>query len=145
MQSRRWNWPLWAGLVLSIAAFASYFTLFVRWPATRDVPWVNLLLFLVASTLLIAGARRAFVAPATLLRKILGVLVTAVGLAIFVFFGLAVFVGMKRLPVAKGAPAVGQKAPEFTLLDSNRKAVSLAQLARSSPRGVVLIFYRGYW
>jgi peroxiredoxin len=55
------------------------------------------------------------------------------------------FIGAKRVPASQHAPQVGQKAPDFTLLDSNRKPVSLSQLVASSPRGVILIFYRGYW
>ena len=39
-------------------------------------------------------------------------------------------------------PAVGQLAPDFTLVDQNGKQVSL-----SAARGhkAVLVFYRGYW
>jgi peroxiredoxin len=49
-----------------------------------------------------------------------------------------------------GAPQVGQQAPAFTLIDSNNKPVTLAQLLSERinnrpPRGVLLIFYRGYW
>ena len=37
-------------------------------------------------------------------------------------------------------------APDFVLLDISRKPVALAQLlAAPSNKGVVLIFYRGYW
>jgi peroxiredoxin len=54
------------------------------------------------------------------------------------------------LPESKGAPEVGRKAPEFTLTDQNGKNVSLTQLltepiGSTQPKGVVLIFYRGYW
>ena len=45
---------------------------------------------------------------------------------------------------------VGQKAPDFTLTDSNDKPVTLAQLLtepinNQPPKAVLLIFYRGYW
>jgi peroxiredoxin len=40
------------------------------------------------------------------------------------------------------APKVGQQAPDFTLVDQNRKPVSLAA-ARAHK--AVLVFYRGYW
>lgn len=45
MRKLRWNWPAWAGLLLSSLAFVSYFTVLVRFPVTRNVPWVNFLLF----------------------------------------------------------------------------------------------------
>jgi hypothetical protein len=34
----RWNWFAWAGFLLSILAFVSYFTVLVRFPATRQLP-----------------------------------------------------------------------------------------------------------
>jgi hypothetical protein len=44
--------------------------------------------------------------------------------------------------VAVRQPKIGQQAPLFTLLDQNRKHVSLAAAAGTK---VVLVFYRGYW
>ena len=54
---RRFNWPLWAGFLLTLFAAFSYFAFFVWFPITRDFPWANLLLFLLAAILLVvAGA-----------------------------------------------------------------------------------------
>jgi peroxiredoxin len=39
---------------------------------------------------------------------------------------------------------VGQKAPAFALPDTNNRTVALADVLSQS-RGVVLVFYRGYW
>lgn len=59
-----------------------------------------------------------------------------------------------QLPPSKHAPAVGQKAPEFVLPDSEGKPTKLLELlapARpadgQAPRApwVLLVFYRGYW
>jgi hypothetical protein len=138
MNERRWNWPLWTGFVLSVAAFFSYFFFFSRFPITRDIPWVNVLLFAVAMALLVAGVRRAR-------RKILAGIVAAVGAAVFVFFGFAVLVATKQIPASPGAPRVGQKAPDFAMVDTGGKTVTLSQLLSSSPRGVLLVFYRGFW
>ncbi len=49
MNIRRFNWPIWAGFLLSLIAFASYFFVFVWFPVTRDFPWANLLLFALAA------------------------------------------------------------------------------------------------
>jgi hypothetical protein len=138
MNPRSWNWALWSGLALSVFAFISYPTLFVRWPVTRDFPWVNLILFAIALALLYAGVRRA---P----RRVVPAITAFVGAAIFVLFIVSVFVLFKQMPTASNAPRVGSRAPNFTLLDENRRPVSLSQLVASSPRGVLLIFYRGYW
>jgi len=53
-----WNWPAWAGFPLSILAFVSYFTVLVRFPITRNVPWVNFLLFGAAALFLLTGLKR---------------------------------------------------------------------------------------
>jgi len=48
------------------------------------------------------------------------------------------------VPASVGAPRVGQKTPDFTLLDQNGKPVGLGDLLSNS-NGAVLIFYRGFW
>jgi ABC-type xylose transport system permease subunit len=133
----RFNWQLWLGLLLAIVAFVSYFGFFYRFPATRDVPWVSFALFLGSIALLISGWRRA---P----RKILASIVTLLGLFMAGAFTFLVTVGTKNLPLSASAPAVGRKAPDFTLPDMQGRQVSLANLLGQS-NGVVLIFYRGYW
>jgi len=137
MNNRRWNWPLWTGFALSLIAFFSYFAFFARLEITRDIPWASVLLFLLAMALLVAGFRRAQ-------RKILPGIVAGLGAAVFVVFGIAISVGSK-VPASPNAPKVGQKAPEFTLLDAQRRPVALSGLLASAPRGVVLVFYRGHW
>ena len=147
---RRFNWPLWLGFLLSVVTFFSYFALFVWYPVTRDFPWANLLLFLVAAVLLFLGLRRAFASDRRR-SKILGAIVTTLGVVVIAFFLFAFFVGGRALPASKGAPQVGQKVPGFKLTDSNGQAVSLNDLLwdplnnGTPPKGVLLVFYRGYW
>ncbi len=139
MNDRRLNWPLWTGLALSVIAVASYAVFFDRFPITRDVPWVSYLLFAAAVVLLIAGVRRA---PG---RKIVAIIVAVVGVGLAVFFVFGVTVG-SRVPTGANVPKVGEKAPDFTLTDANGKAVALAQLLGApATKGVLLVFYRGYW
>lgn len=152
MAKRKFNWPVWTGFLISLIAFASYFTLFVKFPVTRDFPWANLLLFAVALAFLALGIRRAFSRglPHPLRSKILGSTVAAIGVAVCVMFVVSIFVLGRDLPASNGAPKVGQHAPDFALIDSNSKPVTLAEL-RGAPvndkplKGVLLVFYRGYW
>ena len=138
--NQRWNWPLWSGFALSLVAFVTYFAFFLRFPVTRDFPLPSLILFAIAIVLLIVGLRRAQH------RRPLAWIVTVFGIAVAVFFCAAVFIATRQLPESKNAPAVGAKAPDFVLLDISRKPVALAQmLAAPSNKGVILIFYRGYW
>jgi hypothetical protein len=138
--NRRFNWQLWSGFAISVVAFATYFAFFLRFPVTRDFPLPSLILFAIAIVLLIIGLRRAE------RRRALAWIVTVLGIGIAAFFCFAVFIGSRQLPVSETAIAVGAKAPDFVLLDISRKPVALAQLlAAPSNKGVVLIFYRGYW
>lgn len=146
---RRFNWPLWLGFLLSVVTFFSYFAVFVWYPVTRDFPWANLLLFLVAAVLLFMGVRRAFTSDRRRSKIVAGIVAT-LGVVVMVFFLFAFFVGGRQLPASKGAPQVGQKAPDFTLPDTGGKAVSLKELLSTpingnAPKGVLLVFYRGYW
>jgi O-antigen ligase len=142
------NWvPLFA-LLLSIAAFMSNFAVFLRPPGERAIPLISLVLAGVALVLLIAGVRRAF---AQNRGKILSSILAVVTLLLCGVTGFAYF-GARQLPRSAGAPKIGEKAPDFTLMDSTGKPVSLAQLLGSAPsassakpKAVLLIFYRGYW
>jgi len=147
---RRWNWPLWAGFALNVLAFFSYFLVFAQFPLTRNFPWANLLLFVLAEVLLAMGVLRAFGQSQVYRGKITGPILSALSALILAGFVFTVFVLARRLPVSSNAPRVGTKAPEFTLLDTSNKPVSLAELLATpqngtAPKGVLLVFYRGYW
>lgn len=149
---RRLNWPLWAGFLLTVVAVITFFAVLVWIPATRNFPSVTLLLFLISAVLLFVGLRRAFSANLArpLRAKIGAVVMTSFSALLIAAFIFAFFVAARWLPASTGAPQVGQRAPEFTLADTSGKSVSLAQLLSTpingnAPKGVLLIFYRGYW
>lgn len=148
MSTRGVNWPLWSALLVTPVAFLSYPLVFERWPVTRDVPWVNLLLFGLAAFLLASGLRRAFV-PGRMrwLRMTSGVAAAAFCVVVFANFALAVFVRARNLPASTRAPGVGERAPDFTLPDERGSPVSLAALLSSAaaagtprPKGLLVVF-----
>jgi hypothetical protein len=150
MKIKRINWPIWAGLLMTLIAFVSYFLVFVWFPVTRDFPWANLLLFAVSAVLLFVGIRRAFAGNMPGRSKVAGIIVVTLSVVICGFFIFATLVMSRWIPAARGAPQVGQKAPDFTLTDTNRKTVALGELLSTpikgkAAKGVLLIFYRGYW
>ena len=150
MHPKRFNWPLLTGFLLSLFAFISYFLIFVWFPTTRDFPWANLLLFVGATALLLLGLRRAFTEKRRKRSKIFASIITTFGVLVFALFAFNFFVFARWIPPSKGAPQVGQKAPDFTLNDTNHKQVSLTELLSipingKAPKGVLLVFYRGYW
>lgn len=171
---KKFNWQIWTGLILSVIAFLSYPLFFVRFAVTRDFPWAPLLLFAVAMIFVALGLRRAWSRRKAedesklrfFVRRTIPTIVGAISVLIVGLFVFGVFVFARWLPASQGAPRVGQKAPEFTLTDTNGKTVALADLlsspinvntgtavapprseggAQTSPKGVLLIFYRGYW
>jgi uncharacterized BrkB/YihY/UPF0761 family membrane protein len=152
MNIKRLNWPLWTGFVLTLAAFLTYFFIFVWFPFTRDFPWANLVMFLVAGVLLFMGLRRGFASdrPHPTRSKIVSSIVSVFSLVVFALFVFTIFVIGTRIPASKGAPQVGQRVPDFSLPDTSGKQVSLNELLTtpingSAPKGVLLVFYRGYW
>jgi hypothetical protein len=147
---RRPNAPLWLGFLIVIFAFLSYIPIFAKYPVTRDMPWANFLFFALGLLLLFAGLRRAFAQSNLYRGKIAGPILTTLSVAALGFFCLMIFSLGKRLPPSAQAPKVGQKAPDFALADTSGHTVSLASLLSTSDpshptKGVVLIFYRGYW
>jgi len=147
---KKLNWPIWLGLLLSFFAFFSYPLFFVNWASTRDLPWANLILFAIADIFIVIGLRRAFAPGRRVISKIVGAIVAMLSGLVLVGFIFVAFIASRQLPASANAPQVGQKAPEFALPDSNNKTVSLAEvlsqpISGQKPKGVLLIFYRGYW
>ena len=147
---KRLNWQIWTGFVLSLVAAFSYAFVFVRWPITREFPWANFIIFAIAFVLLFFGLRRAFKPDKRIVSRVFSVLAAAFGVFMLAALLFLIYVMGSWLPASTGAPQVGYKAPDFTLTDPNNKPVSLAQLLTEPlnnrpPKGVLLIFYRGYW
>ena len=150
----RVNLFLWAGFLITLAAFLSYYLLFVRLPQTRDFPWVNWFLFVVGLHFIVVGLRRAFRRPQEYRGRVGGSIVAVLAVLIIGLFGIFNLYLSKQLPHSSEAPRVGQKAPNFALPDRNDNPVSLADLlatpvpgqaSGTKPHGVLLVFYRGYW
>jgi|ERR1700693_2818511 len=141
---RRYNILLWAGFVLVLLAVLTYIPIFAVVAVTRDVPWVNYLLFLAGGILLVLGLRRAFGQPQIYRGKILGSILTSLSLLLFALFCFSIFYISKAIPTSETAVRVGQPAPNFTLANWDGKQVSLSDQLKNN-RAVVLIFYRGYW
>jgi hypothetical protein len=152
MEQRRRNWHLWAGFLSCVLGVVSYFILFARFPVTRDMPWANFLILALGLAFVISGLRRAYGQSQQFKGKIAGPILGFFSLAVIGLFCFVIFYATKQMPRSAGAPKVGQKAPEFALVDTNYKQVSLASLlatplpnSTKPPKGVFLIFYRGYW
>jgi hypothetical protein len=152
MTAKLWNWRLWAGFGLSVVALAGYALLVME---TRAVFWPSLLLFAVAAVLLASGWKRARREPQSYRGKIAGPILTTLSVLVFGLFGFTTYEVFKAFPAARNAPQVGQRAPAFSLVDANGKNFSLDRMlatpiadsggAGRAAKGVLVVFYRGYW
>ncbi len=149
---RRWNVPIWAGLIVVLAGAFTYVPIFSRFPVTRDFPWANLLLLVIGAFLIVTGVARSIKQPGIYGGKIIGSILAALSIAAIGLLLFSFLYELRQLPRSSAAPAVGQKAPDFTLPDQNGKPVTLAELISSNEgqpakkaAGALLIFYRGYW
>ena len=141
---RRRNILSWAGFAIVLVALVSYLPFFAVFPATRDIPWANYLLFVIGGALLAVGVRRAFRDPEIYRGKISSPILAALSFLLFAFFVASVTYFAKQIPAAETALGVSQKAPPFVLVDTTGKQVSSAGLLNDH-HGLVLVFYRGYW
>ena len=135
---------LWAGFVIVVLSVVSYVPVFAIFPVTRDVPWVNYLLFVAGGAMLVVGLKRAYREPDRYRGKISGPILSVLSLLVAGFFVVGVLYLTKQLPASPDAPRTGQPAPAFTLASADGKQVALADLLKGH-RAVFLIFYRGYW
>lgn len=150
---RSWNWRIWTGFLLALVAIPIYFVAFVPFPVTRNIPWATWLMFAVGAWLLSSGIRKAFANSAACRGKIAGPILAVLSLVIAVFFGYVTLYATRQLPRSEGAPKVGDKAPDFTLADTSGNMVTMSTLLSEpmpgtngkKPRGLLLVFYRGYW
>jgi len=151
VNKKLWNWRLWVGLAVAVLALVVYLAVFMN---TRDVLWVSLALFIVSAFLLATGLRRSFGQRESYRGQVAGPILSACSVLIVVVFGLASNEVSKHFPAAHHAPKVGQAAPEFKLVDTAGKSVTLADVLGApvaqaagarAPKGVLLVFYRSHW
>ncbi len=150
--SRRRSGYFWAGLLVLLAGLLSNVLFFVNVPGQRFASWLNLLLFVVAAVFFVMGLRRATAQPAVYRGKIAGWIFVVLSVLLLAFAGFGFYEARHVPAVSAATPQIGQKAPDFTLVDTNSQPVSLAQMLNGSatspatrPKAVLLVFYRGYW
>ncbi len=155
MTQRQRNWLPLTGLLLVMLSIFSNALFFVAAPGQKVIPALSVALAVVGVLCAVVGVLRSFrqtqVYGGKVSSSILGVITMFLGL--FIVLGS---MGMRKLPDSAAAPQPGQKAPNFTLADTNGNKVSMAQLlgkandaasssTSTAPKSVLLIFYRGYW
>jgi len=147
---KSWNWRLWIGFIVALLAPFGYFSLLEK---ISFAFWISVAAFVIAIVLLADGLRRAYAQPEAYRGKIAGPILAILALGVIGLFSYANHMMGQAYAKAANAPRVGDKAPEFLLTDASGRKVDIAQLlaaplaggAARAPRGVLLVFYRGYW
>ena len=138
----RRNHLIWIGPLVAFAGVVSYFEVFARFPALRDVPWVNLPLVALGAVLSALGARRAFSRPREFRGKVPGALGLGLSLLLLAAFCAYIFWITYFLPPPSDVTLGLLDAPDFALSASTGETVRLSDFGG---RKVVLVFYRGFW
>src|SRR5215470_11868038 len=128
------NSSLWLGLAIAFAAILCNVVLFLNPPAQSLIPWLSLVLGIVALVFIGLGVRNlfTFTQSRTIAARVLGVFVALLAL-LFSAGSILGFMHARAVPPSTDAPQIGQKAPDFTLPDTNSQTVSLAQLFAPGP------------
>src|SRR5437899_6153347 len=129
---RRRNRAPWIALLLALAAMLSNAGFFLGLPGQKAIPLLSLALAIAALVCAVIGVARALRQPLVYGGKVSSSILGVVSLLIGVFAGFA-FIQARSLPVATGAPQVGQKAPNFTLAETHGIQVSLDELLGRAP------------
>ena len=122
-------------VLLAIGAVAAY-VLLIRVAIVRNHPEGYVIAFALAVVLAAIGVIRARTRrwPGWIALGLCSLLLVAGGWFNFV---------AARVPDTPTSLRVGQRPPDFTLLDASGTSVTLADYRGKKP--VVLVFYRGYW
>ena len=127
--NRSWNPAIWIGFALALIGAASYPLFFIRFPITRDFPWVNLILLAAAVGILAIGLTGAFRQPDIYRGKIFGPILSVLSLGVISLFCYVILYMARQLPASPGSPKVGAVAPDFTIPDSQLRVAEFPESA----------------
>jgi hypothetical protein len=127
LTDRQRNWAPWFGLLLALVAILSNAGFFLGLPGQRAIPWLSVALAIAALVCAFVGIMRAFRKPQIYGGKVSSSVLGVLSLLICGLVAIAA-VTSRALPSSAAAPQVGQKVPDFTLVDTSGNKVSLNQL-----------------
>src|SRR5437868_4832555 len=127
LAARQRNWMPWIGLLLAVAAMLSNAGFFLGLPGPKLIAWLGVALAIAALVCAVIGVMRAFRQPQVYGGKVSS---SILGLVSLLICGVVAFgsIHSRDLPAATAAPQVGQKVPDFTLVDTSGNKVSLNEL-----------------
>jgi hypothetical protein len=134
------NHGLWAGPLITVLGFASYYTVFVWVDATRNLPWAPL--GIMAGGLIWSGfaTKRAWRRGGWRIgAAMLGTTFSSLTMALLLWY---CFVFSYAMPAPGDPTAIGATIPALQAIDHAGTPVDLTGAAQGT---LVLTFYRGHW
>ena len=131
-----------AGFGITFAGAVTYFTVFARFPALRDFPWLNLPLAATGVAIAVFAATQAFRHRTGLGARIASSALAMLSVLLAALFTTYLFWISYQLPDATEAATTLAIAPETTLVASDGRPVSIGDFRGKK---VLVVFYRGYW
>ncbi|HIG30150.1 MAG TPA: hypothetical protein EYQ50_21075 [Verrucomicrobiales bacterium] len=136
------NSNVWLGPVIVLLAAFSYFTIFVKVPALRDGPWLNLALLIFGLVLSCRGTRQTFTRESGILKKMGAALGFLFSFGLTGLFSSYIFFMSYGLPETTEVTNELSKAPGFSLVRHDGANFTQSDYLGSK---LVLVFYRGHW
>ena len=134
------NHALWTGPLVALFGVLSYYTVFRRWPALSDLPWVNLLILALGVGLSLVGLRRSW--GRGIWRPAAGLVGLALSGYLASYLAWYCFVRSYELPTSPNALAIGAPLPTTVLDDQDGQPYELDALTDGR---LLVVFYRGFW
>ncbi|MGA8153806.1 MAG: hypothetical protein WB952_22845 [Terriglobales bacterium] len=106
MIEKHWNSTVWLGFLLALGAMLCNVVLLANPPGRRAIPWLSLLLAVVALILVARGLQRAFGKAQVYRGKILSSILSLVSL-LLAGVTVLLFFQARALPTSGAAPQVG--------------------------------------
>ncbi len=142
ISTRKPNYLLWVGPVLTFAGVISYFLYFSQFPDLRDFPWVNFPLVILGVVFSGIAVWRAFSRPNIYRGRILGSIGAMLSLTFASLFCFYIFHLSYQVPAETSVTAGLKEIPDLELSDHEGRLVRLNDLRG---KNVVITFYRGHW
>jgi hypothetical protein len=137
-----WNLLALAGFAITFAGAVTYFTVFARFPALRDFPWLNLPLVVAGVAIALFATAQAFRRGARMGARIVTSTLVTLSVLVAGLFATYLFWISYQVPAPTEVARSLEIAPDVRLVGSDGNPVAIGDFRGKK---VLVVFYRGFW